>query len=644
MTLNPSQNKRQFKLKSALNVCKSNFAFVVIFSFFINLLMFISPLYMLQVYDRVLASRNEVTLVMITALAVGLLLVYGALEMIRSRILVRTGAKFDGFLGGEVFRSSFRGQIAAPHGGYSQSLRDLDTTREFLTGGGLIVLCDAPWVPVFLAVCYLIHPWIGMVATFGAAIIFLLALSNELLTRGHLREASTASIGANAYVTSALRNAEIVQALGMTKSISNRWGGLHDETLGLQAKASDKAGTVLALSKFVRIALQVSILGVGAYLVLLNEITAGAMIAASIIMGRALAPVEAAVAQWKGFIAARAAYSRLDTLLDTVPPEPERMPLPAPLGELDLEQLMVAPPGTRVPTLKNVNMHIQPGEIVGVIGPSGAGKSTLARALTGIWPPLSGHVRLDGADLKDWHPDLLGPFMGYLPQDVELFAGTVAENIGRFTELDSDAVVTAAQKANVHEMILQLPEGYNTRIGDNGRALSGGQRQRIGLARALYGDPRLIILDEPNASLDRSGEIALSEAVKKAKEDKRTVIVISHRPSLLNEVDKLAVFNDGTLVMYGPTQAVLQKDEREWRTRWQDYDWYGRAISAHWLTYDFYRPVSLRTGSTAFRELENSMAELGRIQPQKQRSSHLENDEDVSQETLFADQKYGWSK
>jgi len=552
-------DKTKVTLGSYFAVCRNNFIFVVVFSFFINLLMFVSPLYMLQVYDRVLSSRNELTLVMITILAVSLLVIAAALETIRSRILVRMGAKFDRVAGKDIFATAFRGHLKAPGGQNAQPIRDLDTVREFLTGGGIIAFCDAPWMPIFLAVCFMIHFWIGVIATVGAILIFLLALANEMVTRKHLREASTASIGANQYVTTTLRNAEIIHALGMMGAVTKRWSELHDRALGFQAKASDRGGVLISLSKFVRVALQVAILGGGAYLVLEAEMSAGAMIASSILMGRALQPVEGAVTQWKGFVAARSAYSRLQGMFSALPPESARMQLPDPTGAISLEQLIVGPPGSRVATLKGVNMEIQPGEVVGVIGPSGAGKSTLARALTGVWAPLGGHVRFDGADVDNWDPELLGPHIGYLPQDVELFSGTIAENIARFTDVDSEAVVAAAKKAGVHEMVLQMQDGYNTRIGEAGRSLSGGQRQRIGLARALYGDPKIIILDEPNSSLDSQGEAALAQALRAAKAEKRTVIVISHRTSLLNEVDKLAIFTGGTLTMYGPTKAVLER-------------------------------------------------------------------------------------
>jgi PrtD family type I secretion system ABC transporter len=552
-------DKKKVTLRSYFAACRSNFLFVVLFSFFINLLMFVSPLYMLQVYDRVLSSRNEVTLVMVTILAVSLLLVWAALETIRSRILVRTGAKFDRAAGTDIFSTAFRGHLRAPGGQYSQPIRDLDTVREFLTGGAIITFCDAPWMPIFLAVCFMIHFWIGVIATVGAVAIFSLALANELMTRKYLKEATVSSLGANQYVSTTLRNAEVIHALGMMGAVSKRWSALHDRAIGFQAQASDRGGLLISLSKFVRVVLQIAILGGGAYLVLEAEITPGAMIASSILMGRALQPVEGAVAQWKTFVAARSAYARLEAMFSTLPAEASRMQLPAPTGAISLEQLVVAPPGSRIATLKSVNMQIQPGEVIGVVGPSGAGKSTLARALTGVWVPLGGHVRFDGADIDNWDPELLGPHIGYLPQDVELFSGTIAENIARFAEVDPEAVITAAKKAGVHEMILQMQDGYDTRIGEAGRSLSGGQRQRIGLARALYGDPKIIILDEPNSSLDSQGEAALTQALQAAKREKRTVIVISHRTSLLSEVDKLAVFTGGTLTMYGPTKAVLER-------------------------------------------------------------------------------------
>jgi len=544
-------------LKRAIAACRGNMVAVVVFSFFLNLLVFVGPLYMLQVYDRVLASRNSLTLLMITGLAIALLAVYAALEVLRSRLLVRTGVLFDDILSKPVLQTAFRGYVRKPGGAYAQAPRDVDSMREFVTGAGILAFCDAPWVPVFIAVCFMMHFWIGIVALVGAVIILALALANELSTRQPLREASTVAVAANQYVASSLRNAETVQAMGMGDAILRRYSDLHLMTLALQARASDRGGFIIGTFKAVRMALQVAILGVGAYLVILGQLSPGLMIAASIIMGRALAPVEGAVGQWKQFVSARASYSRIKQLLSSMPPLPERMSLPSPKGDLSVERLIASPPGSQVATLKGVSFDVRAGEVIAVIGASGAGKSSLARALVGVWLPTAGTVRLDGAELGHWVPEELGPFIGYLPQEVELFAGTISENIARFGDVDPDKVVEAARTAGAHEMILKLPDGYGTRVGEGGRSLSGGQRQRVALARALYGDPRLIVLDEPNSSLDQDGEKALSAAIVQAKKEGRTVIVISHRMSLLSIVDRVLVMVDGTVGAYDRPDLVL---------------------------------------------------------------------------------------
>ncbi len=557
MKKKPAKNDLQV-LKNAFAKCRGNMLAVIFFSFFINLLVFVGPLYMLQIYDRVLSSRSEVTLIVLTVLAISLLAVFAMLEIVRSRILVRTGVLFDELLASNVLHTAFRGYVRQPGQAYSQAPRDVDSMREFITGAGLIAFCDAPWVPVFIGVCFLMHFWLGMVALVGAVIIFCLAVSNELMTRSVLSQASSASVAANQYVTSSLRNAETVHVLGMSGALVKRWRDLHIKALALQAKASDRAGVVMGSFKAVRMSLQVAILGTGAYLVILGQVSPGVMIAASIIMGRALAPVEAAVSQWKQFVNARAAHGRIKRLLSTIPSEDKnKMPLPRPTGELTLERLFVVPPGGKLPTLKNVNLHIEAGEVVAVVGASGAGKTTLARAIVGVWLPSNGAVRLDSAELNQWHPDDLGAHLGYLPQEVELFSGTVAENIARFGEVDPEKVLHAAKVAGAHNMILNLPDGYETVLGDGGRALSGGQRQRVALARALYGDPSMIVLDEPNSSLDQEGEKALADAIQWAKNTKRTVIVISHRTSLLSIVDKVAVLVDGTVSKFDRPQVVL---------------------------------------------------------------------------------------
>lgn len=553
----PSKSGQESLLIDSFRKSRGTLIAVLVFSFFINLLMFVGPLYMLQVYDRVLTSRSEVTLIAITVIAVGLLVAYSLLEGVRSRILVRVGAAIDGLMASKVFQAAFRGHVLRPGQPYTQSLRDLDGLREFVTGAGIIAFCDAPWVPVFIAACFLLHPWLGFVALIGALIIFALALTNELATRSILAEASGASVAANNYVSSSIRNAETVHALGMSGAMLDRWTVAHQGLLGLQARASDRAGAIMGAFKGVRMALQVAILGVGAYLVILGELTPGAMIAASILMGRALAPVEAAVGQWKQFLGARTAWSRLDKMLKTVPVEPDRMALPPPSGKLELEGLAVVPPGGRTPTVRGVSLAIEAGEVVAIVGPSGAGKSSLARAMVGVWPVIQGTVRIDGADITHWNAEALGPHLGYLPQEVELFAGSIAENIARFGEVDPHKVIAAAKVAGAHDLIQRLPEGYDTPVGESGRSLSGGQRQRVALARALYGSPSIIILDEPNASLDTEGEKALTEAIQWAKAQGRTVIVISHRMALLSQVDKVAVIVDGVLKKYGPPDQVL---------------------------------------------------------------------------------------
>ncbi len=544
-------------LKRAFAACRGNLVAVIVFSFFLNLLVFVGPLYMLQVYDRVLTSRSHVTLIVITGLALALLVVYAALEVVRSRILVRMGVQFDEMLSTPVVQTAFRGYVRKPGAAYSQAPRDVDAMREFVTGAGILAFCDAPWVPVFIAVCFMMHFWVGVVALVGAIIIFALALANELSTRTPLREASGVSVAANQYIASSLRNAESVHAMGMARGILSRYSDLHLSALALQARASDRAGLIMGSFKAVRMALQVAILGVGAYLVILGQMSPGLMIAASIIMGRALAPVEGAVGQWKQFVAARAAYGRIKQMLASMPAEVERMSLPAPKGDVTVERIISAPPGSTTPTLKGVSFSIRAGEVIAVIGASGAGKSSLARTLVGVWPAASGTVRLDGAEMHHWVPEELGPYIGYLPQEVELFAGSVAENIARFGTVDPDQVVGAAKIAGAHEMILKLPDGYGTRVGDGGRSLSGGQRQRVALARALYGDPRLIVLDEPNSSLDQDGEKALSEAILQAKTAGRTVIVISHRMSLLSIVDRVLVLVDGSVAAFDRPDIVL---------------------------------------------------------------------------------------
>jgi PrtD family type I secretion system ABC transporter len=546
-------------MTEAVTAVKRNLAVTMFFSLFINLLMFVAPLHMLQVYDRVLSSRSEVTLIVLTALALGLLVIYGLLEAVRSRLLVQTGVKIDEILNRGIFRSVFQETLANGNASSGEAIRDLDSIKNFISGGPVVALCDAPWVPLFVLAGFLLHPILGFVSLAGGVVIFTLALINELTTRKLFQEANTLAIASSAAVTSSLRNVEVVRALGMLGSIRGKWNKTHNQQLTKQVQANTRAGTIMAISRFVRLGLQVLILAVGGYLAMIDEITPGTMIAASIIMGRALAPVEMAVSQWRTFIATRGAYDRLKLLIEKTPETNEVMDLPAPTGRVDLKAVIATPPGSKVAVVKNVSFNVSPGEIIGVIGPSGSGKSSLARLLVGVWPIAAGVLRLDGAELRQWNPEKLGPYIGYMPQDVELFNGTIAENIARFNEVDSEKVLDAAQRAGAHEVITGLSEGYDTAIGGAGKGLSGGQRQRIALARALYGEPRLIVLDEPNANLDVDGEQALSKAINRMRENQQTVFVISHRPSLLSVVDKIAVLHDGALVKFGSRDEVLSE-------------------------------------------------------------------------------------
>jgi ATP-binding cassette subfamily C protein len=553
------QDEPSVTVKAGLIRLLPAFTTVAIFSFFINLLMFVSPLYMLQIYDRVITSRNVTTLIGLTVLAGALILVYALLENFRSRVFVRVGARFDKMLANRVFDSVHQGRMMRGGNAYFQCLRDLDTVREFFTGSGLIALCDAPWFPVFVFASFLLHPWFGYIALVGSAVTLLLTLLNEKLTKAQLNEASKAANTANMAASSMFRNSDVIQAMGMLSSVRGLWAVNHAEMINAQAIASDRAGLVLASTKFFRMFLQSVILGVGAYLAIQRETSPGTMIAASIIIGRALQPIELAVGSWKGFVAVRSAYGRLSELFQVVGTPPKRMDLPKPTGALQVQDLYAAAPGAKNFVLQGVSFALEPGELLGIIGPSAAGKSSLARVLMGIWPVMRGSVRLDGNDLHHWDPQKLGQHVGYLPQDVELFSGSIAENIARFQKIDSEAILKAATLAGCHAMIQQMPDGYNTQIGDGGQSLSGGQRQRIGLARALYGTPSLIVLDEPNASLDSAGEEALLEALKAMRAEGVTVIIITHKINALAVADRILVLADGQVKTFGPRDEVLGK-------------------------------------------------------------------------------------
>lgn len=557
MTTRNVETAQSSALRRALRSCRGAFWATAGFSFVINLLMFVQPLYMLQVYDRVLVSRSESTLIFLTIIAAVMLLVMAVLELVRSRVLVRVGAHLDRQLSNRLFQAVF----TAPNrqGVGSQALSDLNTVREFLTGAGFISFCDAPWAPIFLVLAFAIHPWLGVLSVAAMVILMALAILNELSTRETLKDAGKMSMAASHYAQSSLRSAEALMAMGMMPGIAARWSRKHGRMLELQAQASDRAGIIVGLSKFTRIFVQVCVLGLGAYLAIENLITGGMIIACSIILGRALQPVEMVIGQWKMLINARAAYARLDAVLSAAPKDHVAMALPRPEGRLIVERVITAQPGTNTAILKGVSFGLEPGEVLGVIGPSAAGKSTLARTLLGIWPVASGAVRLDGVDIHQWSREEVGPHLGYLPQDVALFDGTIAENIARFGAVDSLAVIEAAQKAGVHDMILGFPNGYDTMIGEGGHVLSGGQRQRIGLARAVYGRPAFVLLDEPNSNLDSLGEEALMGAIHWMRSEKTTVVVISHRMNILTGVDKIMLLTDGQVAQFGPRDQVMSQ-------------------------------------------------------------------------------------
>lgn len=552
------RNAPENSLKAALKACKGSFISVGFFSFFVNMLMLVPSFYMLQVYGRVVTSGSITTLVMLTLIMTVLMATMGSLEWTRSRIMVRLSTKLDVMLSRDVYRASFK--RALDSGGMdasAQPLNDLTGLRQFLTGNGLFAFFDTPWLPVYIGVMFLFHPWYGWIAIASALILLCLAVVNEKLTGKALAEANKQNIAASLYTTKNLRNAEVIESMGMLNTLMERWGARQKKVLALQSNASDKGGMITSLSKTFRMLVQSLILGVGAYLAVKQEITPGLMIAGSILLGRALAPIDLMIGSWKGFISARSQYERLNEILDKQQAEPQRMSLPAPQGNVLVENLIVSAPGSKAPILKNISFAVQAGSVVGIIGPSASGKSTLARALLGVWAPQHGVVRLDGADINNWDKRELGPHVGYLPQDIELFEGTVGENIARFGEMSSEKVIQAARAAGVHEMILQLPDGYDTVIGSDGVNLSGGQRQRVGLARAIYGAPRLIVLDEPNSNLDEVGERALAQAIQEIKATGATIFIITHRTSILAQLDRLLVLNGGAISLYGPRELVM---------------------------------------------------------------------------------------
>ncbi len=549
----------QGELAQAILSFKSAFKTVAIFSAIVNVLLLVPSLYMLQVYDRVLASRNETTLLLISVIVILAYVVMSALEFVRSFVLIRIAAKLDMQLNQRVYSAAFEQNLKRAGGNAGQALQDLTTVRQFLTSSALFAFFDAPWFPIYLLIISLVHPYLGIFALCGTFIHMGLAIWNEKSTKKPLADANAMAVSASVLATNNLRNAEVIEAMGMLPNFARRWFGLHTQFLNLQAEASEKAGVITAVTKFVRVSLQSLILGYAALLVLDGKITPGMMIVCSILMGRALNPVEQLIAVWRNWGSTKSAYERLNALLVANPLRAAGMPLPKPVGTVSLEAVTALPPGANKPALSNLSFTIVPGDVLGVVGPSGAGKSTLARVLVGVWPCATGKVRLEGADIFKWNKAELGPSIGYLPQDIELFGGTVSENIARFGDVDAEKVVQSAKRAGVHEMILMLPSGYDTLLGDGGSGLSGGQRQRIGLARAMYDDPAFIVLDEPNSNLDEMGEQALIAAVQDLRARGKTIVMITHRASTLAATNKLLVLKDGIAQLFGPTSEVLEK-------------------------------------------------------------------------------------
>ncbi len=537
---------------------KKIFKAVGIFTACINLLLLVPSIYMLEVYDRVLTSRNSNTLFMLTLIIVGLFVIYAALDAIRSYAVIEMGKKIDAQLNQRTFTAAFEQNLKQRGGVAGQALNDLSTIRQFVTGQSLFAFFDAPWFPFYLIVIYLFSPWLGLFATVCTLLMLILAIVNERITHEPLGKANTVAVQSANLATNNLRQAEVLESMGMLPAIRSRWFQLHTQFLEWQSVASQRAATMGAMTKFLRTLMQSLILGFAAYLVLQNSLSPGMMIAATILLGKALSPVESVINVWRQWRGVVSSYERLEKLLSDNPPRTPGMSLERPQGFLEFERVYAAPPGVNLPVLKDVSFKIEPGDVLGVIGPSASGKSTLARVAVGIWPGVPNCARIDGADVYQWNKDELGPAIGYMPQDIEVFPGTVSENIARFSEHESTDVIAAAKSAGVHDMILHLPEGYDTKIGDGGVGLSGGQKQRLALARALYGNPSVVVLDEPNSNLDDAGEQALVSAIIGLRQRKATVILITHRSTVLQATTKLLLLREGSVVLFGPTGQVLE--------------------------------------------------------------------------------------
>jgi PrtD family type I secretion system ABC transporter len=549
-----------FDLAQALRRCRLAFVGVGLFSGMINILMLTAPLFMLQIYDRVLPSHSIPTLVGLAILAVGLFAIQGALDAVRGRVLLRIGTSINEDLSRRVFNAIIRPPLKMRCGGEGlQPMRDLDQIRSFLSSPGPSALFDLPWMPLYVGVCYLFHPWIGIAALCAAIVLIILTISSEVMTSGPAKAAVGYAAARNALLDSSRRNAEVLQAMGMGPQLAGRFEAANEEYLQNHSRATDRVVVLGSLSRVMRLALQSLVLGLGAYLVLNQEATAGIIIASSILVSRALAPVDMAIANWKNFVAARLARKRLNDLFRLMQKHKQPLALPKPCDSLVVESASANPPGHPRVVLQDIGFNLRSGDGLGIIGPSASGKSSLARLLVGVWQPLKGKVRVDGAALDQWSSEALGQHIGYLPQSVELFDGTVGDNISRFEkDSDAEAIIAAAKAAGVHKLIVSLPEGYETSIGEDGANLSAGQRQRVALARALYRDPFLVVLDEPNSNLDSEGEDALIASIQGVRARGGIVVVIAHRASALSALDLILVLNQGRQAAFGPKDQVLR--------------------------------------------------------------------------------------
>lgn len=555
------------ELRGALNESRAAFVAIGIFSFFVNLLVLTGSIYSLQIYDRVLTSRSEPTLVVLTMLLIAFYAIMGVLDHMRGRIAARIGARFQAKMEMRVFRIAIDRTMLASQGiNASTALRDLDSVQRTLASPAVFSVFDIPWTPVFVVIIFIFHPLMGVVGIAGGLILVALTWLNQNGTKADQEKAFNTTRLSEEMTTTLQREADTVRALGMRGSTAVRWKDLREGALLSNIHYSDQNGFYSTTSRQFRIFLQSAILGVGAWLAIQGHISSGAMLASSIIIGRALSPIEQLIAQWALIQRAMQGWKGLSALLDRVPPEPFRTTLPKPRAILEVQNISVVPPGERMPTLRNLSFELKPGQALGVIGQSGSGKSTLARVLTGVWPIQAGRVRLDGASIEQYGVDDLANYVGYLPQDVALFEGTIAENIARLQlEPDSDRVVAAAQKAAAHDLVLRLPNGYDTKLPAAGQRLSGGQKQRIGLARALYGDPVLLVLDEPNANLDAEGSMALNIAIRNAKKEGRSVVIMAHRPAAIEECDLILILEGGNRVAFGPRDEVLKQHLRNFQ-------------------------------------------------------------------------------